>query len=761
MTTPASTLDHHAMGYWYDTDPADVDLVTPSLSFIDIPEGIGGTGVTTYRAVLFEVLTCNPVTFEITAGPTPPFGAPLGLVTSVPPSTTDAPAIGRVWISYTSTTAGASTTGSVTIRCVETNETWVINIAANTVARPKSAVVLVLDRSGSMSEDAGDGQPKIEKLREAVQIFVGAMLDGDGLGIVRFDHEINRLLDVTNVGPMPPIPGSGRAQAIDILMSHDPATTLDPRGATSIGGGVAEGKLTLDTAPPTVPPYSVQAMVVLTDGVENRPPMIADVASSINAHTFAIGLGTPANISTAALNALTQNNNGYLLVTGTITPDQTFRLTKYFLQILAGINNASVVLDPQGDLVYGAVHRIPFLVTEADMGIDIFLLSPAPYLIDFVLETPDGQTLDPGRAAAEPTAQFIVTPRASYYRLSLPALPATPSGSHAGRWHAVLTLGRRTQGINAEVLHELRQRALPYNLLVHAYSNLHFQATLQQTSYEPGAQVVLHATLREYDVLFDRRARVWAEVTRPDGVQSTVTLTPQSGGLYEGSFHTTLPGIYPLRVRAAGQTFYGRPFQREQTLTATVFPGGDRPGRDPGLATLIDWLAERDERFCHLIDCLLHDAGKVWLKRLAESGVDVERLVACLKEFCDRKPHGPQEATVAKVPARPPQLVTQTDLRRALANLESARAFAATFDFAELQHGEPIRREEPHDHHAVPMFDLSPEDKAAGEQPHHEPAPPAEPAQPEREQEAEPQPPFDLSPEDKGEALPKRRQRRR
>ena len=86
--------------------------------------------------------------------------------------------------------------------------------------------------------------------------------------------------------------------------------------------------------------------------------MIADVSSSVNLNTFAVGLGLPYNISVPALNALTQGHNGYLLVTGTLTSDQRTRLTKYFLQILAGMKNANVVLDPSGWLSREVMHRI-------------------------------------------------------------------------------------------------------------------------------------------------------------------------------------------------------------------------------------------------------------------------------------------------------------------------------------------------------------------------------------------------------------------
>ena len=105
------------------------------------------------------------------------------------------------------------------------------------------------------------------------------------------------------------------------------------------------------------PPYDVQAMVVLTDGVENTAPLIASVSSSVTANTFAIGLGLPSNISVAALDALTQGHDGYLVVTGKLTTDQRYYLTKYFLQVLAGVTNANVIVDPHCALPFGVEHR--------------------------------------------------------------------------------------------------------------------------------------------------------------------------------------------------------------------------------------------------------------------------------------------------------------------------------------------------------------------------------------------------------------------
>jgi hypothetical protein len=609
--------------------PESITLMTPSISFSNIPEGIGGTGVTTWRAITFEVIACRRLTFQIISGPTGGFGTPLGTSASSGPA-----AIGpldrvHLWLSYTSTTATSAANGLVTVRCNETGQTYVITISANTVARPKSAVALVLDHSGSMAEDAGDNTTKVQKLRESVQVFVDAMLPGDGIGIVRFDDTVQRLMSVTDVGAL--TTGTGRQTAITTVNGPQ----LDPAGGTSIGGGVAEGKQTLDDAQASASPtYDVTAMVVLTDGVENTTPMIADVGSSITANTFAIGLGLPSNISVAALNALTQGHNGYLVVTGALTQDQRFYLSKYFLQVLAGITSANVVVDPQGELALGAQHRIPFLLTEADYGVDAFLLCPAPQVVAFELETPDGSRITPADLGALGTGAFVSRGATAFYRISLPAIPAQSSGSHGGTWYAILSIERpstwdRASYWSASAPHAATggRGVLPYDVLVHCYSNLVFAARAVQTSYEPGALVNMYATLREYDVPVEGRASVWVEVLGPDLSASVIPLAVDGPGRFAGSLRTTIPGVYRLRIRAQGVTTYQKPFTREQTATAVAIPGGDRPGsvRPPDL--LGDLL------------CCLARGGALTpasIQRLMP-GADPDLVLRCLKRLCAQR----------------------------------------------------------------------------------------------------------------------------
>jgi hypothetical protein len=599
--------------------PESIMLVTPSISFTDVPEGIGG-GVTTWRAVTFEVVACRDLHFEMIAGPTGGFGTPQGRIAQ---SRKDIVPVDRVhlWLSYTSTTAGSVSTGSVTVRCNETGQTWPINISANTVARPRSAISLVLDHSGSMSEDAGDATTKVQKLREAVQVFVDAMLPGDGIGLVRFDDTVQRLMNVTDVGPLGT--GAGRQTAINTVNGPQ----LDPAGGTSIGGGVQEGKHALDDVQASSPPpYDVTAMLILTDGNENTPPMIADVSSSITANTFAVGLGLPSNISVGALNSLTQGHNGYLVVTGSLTQDQQFYLSKYFLQILAGITNANVVVDPPGELGPTDEHRIPFTLCEADYGIDAYLLSPAPQYMEFALETPDGSRIDLSNMASFGTVERVTRGTTAFYRASLPAIPADSAGSHSGTWSAILSIGSKRQGWSPSFVAGGR-RTLPYELIVHAYSNLIFSARALQTSYEPGAQVHLYAALKEYDVPVERRAIVWADIAQPNGALFTLPMVEQQPGNFTAIFVTSLPGVYRARVRAHGQTVYGRPFTREQTVTAVAVVGGDRPTVKSPPDTIGD-----------LLCCLLRTGALTpeTIKRVLP-GLDPTAVFSCLRGICARR----------------------------------------------------------------------------------------------------------------------------
>ncbi len=609
------------------------ELQTPSLTFNDIPEG-----ETTVRAVVFEVQSCRAVTFQITSGPTvisgpagTSFATPLGVTVSLA-ATGDFSTLryARLWISYTGTSDGDIASGTVTVRCLETEEQWDIPITANTVARESVAVVLALDKSNSMTFDSGiPGQKRIDVLHFSVPPFVDVIQEGNAIGIVSFDQNAYNEMPVT--GPLGPanVYDIDRVNAKSKILSHQP----NPAGSTSIGDAV---ELAHNNFAP-VTGYDVKATIVFTDGHENQPKYLSEVSGSINERVYAIGLGTADQLKPAALDAMTNGSGGYMLMTGALDTDAYFRVTKYYLQILAGVTNHDIVTDPEGYVAPGQVHRIPFRLNETDISTDIVLLSPAPHLFKFMVETPGGDIIDPGTASTTVGASYVADGNIHYYRMTLP-VPVGKSGAGAGPWHVILKVDRKYFDRYLKMLAEHKQEyesamahGARYNVSIYAYSNLRMRASLSQSSFEPGATLTVRALLKEYGLPVENRASVWAELIRPDSSTTMVQLKEDEPGVFEAQTVASLSGVYRLRIVGSGSTLRARPFTREQIVTGSVYKGGDDP-----LPTGKDDPTDQDERLCRFLACLLsaNTISPDLEKRLKEMGLNLVSIRQCLKVYC-------------------------------------------------------------------------------------------------------------------------------
>lgn len=624
----------------YDTIQPSVDYETPNVDFGNIPEGL-----TSFRAARIKVKSCHKVKFRITQNPTGNFAlTPMGNVFTFAPKINGAYGDAFVWIQFAANGTGLQTT-TIKVQAFEDLDPatpqnigaeQTITFTATPVARTNNSVVMVLDRSGSMAANAGGTSTRSSLMKTAVGVFATLMRPTDEIGIVSFDDQVASLLPMTDQS-------SGLVQVITILVGNG----LDPRGATGIGIGIQEGNTVLTGADPSFN----KAMLVLTDGNENVHPYINELPpGTITTKTYAIGFGLPGEVSAPVLNQITNNTNGDLIVTGNITTEeQRFLLTKYFVQVLNGINNNQIILDPQGNLLWGAVHKIPFVVSEADVSLECISLCPVPLLLSFKLETPDGKIIDPSMSGVEPNIEYINGKEVAFYRIMLPALPASPAGSHAGTWRAILQIKPKDEiekllkqeKISIRELAAKLGKTLPYNFMAQCYSNLLFTAKSIQTSLEPGAIVRIEASLREYDVPVVNRASVTAYVTKPDVSTTTLTLKETGPGFFETEFKTTTSGNYSFRLIAKGSTIKGRPFTREKTVTAGVFIGGDKYDDNNNFSSLVDLLNERDKRFCELLNCIFsHGAiNEKFEKRLAESGIDLKHLRECLKKYCSPRKH--------------------------------------------------------------------------------------------------------------------------
>jgi hypothetical protein len=139
---------------------------------------------------LFRIAGCESLSFHVTSGPAAPFSlfapGPFGFPGG--PLHTDEL---RIWVMFTGRSPGTSDVGAMTVvaRNAFNDEVqrWEnIPIVADSVARPKVAVALVLDESGSMLAGAGNNRTRLEVLKLAVTTFVDQLYDDNGLAMAAF-----------------------------------------------------------------------------------------------------------------------------------------------------------------------------------------------------------------------------------------------------------------------------------------------------------------------------------------------------------------------------------------------------------------------------------------------------------------------------------------------------------------------------------------------------------------------------------------------
>lgn len=629
----------------YDTVPAVPFLAVENplneIHFNDVP-----TGETAARAAVFRVFSCGGVTFRVKPGFEPP--APYLTLTSGGTITVPHALVpyseARIWFGFT---GGAPNTsppnGSVTIHCDETNQDFVFTLKGNSIARPTVAVMLALDQSGSMDDPAGSlGAKRIDVLKEAAGRFAQVIQENNGIGLIRFDTDAYPVNDptfpglaVTKIGPGGDF-DPHRVDALNAIGAH--ATNL--AGATSIGDGVVMARNVLSAVP--APDYQQKAMIVFTDGLENRPASIDSVAGSIDQRTFAIGLGTEAQVSTVALQKLAHNTGGYLRLTGHLTPgtDDYFRLSKFFLEILAGVTNTDIVVDPNGYIAPGDKLRIPFILNEADIDATVLVMDDLP-VVRLAVETPDGDVIDTANAAALGALSGQGS-NLQYYRLPLP-VPIGSAGAHAGTWHALLQVDGRSFKKELGRLEREREAFVRANALgarysvnVYSFSNLRMRARLDQTSLEPGATMTVRAVLTEYGIPVDHRAEIHGSVLRPDGTTASLVLAEIEPGVFQAGALAPIAGVYHVQIRATGVTMRGAPFTRDATFTGVALAGGDRPDPHGGLDP-----NGRSSELCALLECLVGEPSIV--KLLERQGADPQAIARCIEAYCRHTRGGPPE----------------------------------------------------------------------------------------------------------------------
>jgi len=289
-------------------------------------------------------------------------------------------------------------------------------------------VMIVFDRSGSMSLPGATGVSKIQEARDAASLFVQLVRAGTSnkIGLVSFS---------TTATPPPidfPLAAATAANKAALIGPAPPYSgaivgALSPNGATTIGGG-------LDAAHAQFPVAGAnpRTILLMTDGLQNTPLMVSDVEGELaGIDVEVIGFGTEANLDGTLLSALAESHNGLYTRAG-----DGLALKKYFALAFGNIFEAGALMDPEFRLPKDrpASDAIPFSVCGEETVTIVAGWDRDDAEVALRITTPSGAVVDLASAGVDASSGRAWT----FARIALPH-----AGERDGTWHVELV---RPQG---------------------------------------------------------------------------------------------------------------------------------------------------------------------------------------------------------------------------------------------------------------------------------------------------------------------------
>jgi hypothetical protein len=378
------------------TPDVSLEVEPTSLDFGDVP-----FGMTTFRALTIRNRRgVFPGAMSVTVTvPSSPFGLAPGtpLSFTVPAPVLEDATERTIFVSFTAPELPGSGAQVMQVSSADdpAGSPAPVNLLGTAVEPPPVDTVLVIDRSGSMSEPASvAGETKTNYAIAAANLYVSLLKENDRVGVVRFndDSDAGDVLLAMRVAGAEGT-GAGRLAAWSQLT---PAN-LTPTGSTSIGAGMINGSGVLDGGT-----ADARALVVLTDGRQNIAPDVADAIPVVSSKSpqqrvFAVGLGL--NQLEDTLQQIASVTNAVAQITGDLVADKEFLLQKLYVQILADVSDEAFVRDPASTLFPGQRRATSVLIGEVDVAADFVVVFRAvqvfPKYLRTWLEAPDGTVIEP------------------------------------------------------------------------------------------------------------------------------------------------------------------------------------------------------------------------------------------------------------------------------------------------------------------------------------------------------------------------------
>lgn len=481
--------------------------------------------------------------------------------------------------------------------------------------------VLVLDRSGSMSEVAGSRQ-KIEVLGDAVGHFtdlLGTRADAvdDRLGFVKYNHANSAYL------PLQVLDAAHVTAALDAVSpaALGDSARLRPDGNTGIGGAMQTAAGLLVGGDPA----RKHVMVVLTDGKENTDPRVGTVLGPITAadpqlSIYSLGVGS--SVDGTLLQSITNvaPGDGYHQVQGDLSGLHFFDLEAFYFKIFVDAAGWETVVDPTHpvhlDSPDAQVVDSADIVTSDHSAVFVVYEIPElrPYY-ELQLLDPAGSVIVPGSSVGGVPVHVLTRPGYRVVRVVFPDVEH--ANDYVGRW----TLQLQPNGTwNPEKARSALKNypgyaqgsewVSPFNGLVPigfgaaVASDYRLEVSVLPSGTEPGALVTLTGSLTDRGWPAPL-GQVHVTATLPDGTQ----LAPQplldtgtgadsvaGDAVFTGTFvHTGQAGTYRLLFRSLGQNERGELAPREEVRfvhleAKPAVPVGPNQGRTDDDCIPCPWL---------------------------------------------------------------------------------------------------------------------------------------------------------------------------
>jgi subtilisin-like proprotein convertase family protein len=320
---------------------------------------------------------------------------------------------------------------------------WQDHIAAD--------IILVIDKSGSMSAADSGGMTKLNAALQAARMFADILdknrADGqvNRIGIVTFSSTATLNLPLTAADPTLLNPGGPLDTALNAIMAAGPG------GATGIGPGLQKAldELCAGNCAGFVPPPGVntrKGILLLTDGMENVPPCLGGTYCSggdfdYNKLAFiqvcAVGFGNAGSLDGDLLTLLCERQGGIYMQNPAM--DVEHDLKKFFVMGYGQFTDEFLLADPHGFLPANQPATEPITYDAcSDSRLTFASGWKTPVLpgsLRLIVTTPSGELVRAGAAGVQSSVQNAW----DYKRIPLPY-----RGESVGTWRAHLVRPHRT-----------------------------------------------------------------------------------------------------------------------------------------------------------------------------------------------------------------------------------------------------------------------------------------------------------------------------